>query len=58
MSCQQLTPEEIISNAVGPGRAYVSMVKTADALIDRQPFWTEKFLSNRNTTGIDNDSHL
>jgi hypothetical protein len=37
-------PEEIISNAVGLGRAYVRMVETADALLDRKPFWTEKFL--------------
>ena len=41
---QQLAPEEIICNAVGLGRAYVRMVETADALLDRQPVWTEKLL--------------
>ena len=41
---KQLTPEEIISNAVGLGRAHVRMAETADALLDRKPFWTVKFL--------------
>ena len=41
---KSLTAEEIINNAVGLGRAYVRMVETADALLERQPFWTEKLL--------------
>jgi hypothetical protein len=39
-----LTAEEILNNAVGLGRAYVRMVETADALLEREPFWTEKLL--------------
>ena len=39
-----LTVEEIINNAVGLGRAYVRMVETADALLERKPFWIEKLL--------------
>jgi len=39
-----LTAEEILNNAVGLGRAYVRMVETADALLERKPFWTEKLL--------------
>ena len=41
---KSLTAEEIINNAVGLGRAYVRMVETADALLERKPFWTEKLL--------------
>lgn len=45
MSTNEQTPaEEIINNAVGLGRAYVRMVETADALLERKPFWTEKLL--------------
>ena len=41
---KSLTAEEIINNAVGLGRAYVQIVETADALLERKPFWTEKLL--------------
>ena len=39
-----LTPEQILQNTIALGRAYVRMVETADALLERQPFWTEWLL--------------
>ena len=39
-----LKAEGIINNAVGLSRAYLRMVETADALLERKPFWTEKLL--------------
>ena len=39
-----LTPEQILQNTIALGRAYVRMIKTADALLDRQPLWTQWLL--------------
>jgi hypothetical protein len=39
-----LTPEQITSNMITTGRAYVRLVEAADVLLDRQPVWTERLL--------------
>ncbi len=38
------TPEQLVSNVVSMGRAYVRLVESADVLLARNPVWTERLL--------------
>jgi hypothetical protein len=36
--------EQVISNTVTLGRAYVRIIEAADVLLDHRPVWTERLL--------------
>ena len=39
-----LTPEQIIANAVTMGKALVRLLEACDILLERNPVWTEQLL--------------
>jgi len=36
--------EHVVQNVIALGRAYVRLVESANALLERKPFWTERLL--------------